>query len=156
MCLEIDRTRVFCSRHRRRVSGWRSISRAWATRSSLLIRIIRADVCYSQSPCEDRQEGCSRSRRSIETLALIASHIVCRQRGVSRHRCGFGQGSRHCTRCLKQFVASLLYRVMALITASLTPAVFSLIKASGVRSNFEVEFRMVVMIISSASFAVTI
>ena len=48
------------------------------------------------------------------------------------------------------------YRVMARITASLTPAPFSLIKVSGVRSNFELEFCMVVMIMSSASFAVTI
>ena len=49
-----------------------------------------------------------------------------------------------------------LYRVMARITSSLTPAVFSLIRTSGVRSNFELEFRMVVIIMSSASFAATI
>ena len=48
------------------------------------------------------------------------------------------------------------YRVMARITASLTPAAFSLIKVSGVSSNFEGDFCMVAMIMSSGSFATTI
>ena len=40
-CSAIGRERGFCSRRRRRASGSRSISRAWATRSSSPIRTMR-------------------------------------------------------------------------------------------------------------------
>lgn len=48
------------------------------------------------------------------------------------------------------------YRVIARMTASLAPAALSLIIVSGVRSNFDGEFLIVVMIISSAIFAAII